>query len=391
MAKEDHQLIGKAILILSALLFFVVLIMTLLTMLSYSESDPFVGAENESDSPEKRSTGFRRPLLNENEHNLIRDDKNLTDFLATLNGLLIRESQSNVDQPNRKEFNSTYSPSNSSIFGGKLSGSFSESPPESLSKSPSDSLSLNLEQDWQKNSLNLSDALAQRLRRVQPEGDYVTVDGVPVDYEVVDSKNYQAPKRQAEESTYSDAGGYYDKYYGPYPNNGKDENTVEVYHDQSSADYPDGGQVQYYLIRKEHNQINLASQHEVRGLNELINRALAKQNYQPVKYPPVHVNIPAPYQPKSPPPHQPNIFVFPSNSQPATIIQPSNIVQQQPSQYPATKNHHYYLPHQENFWGWGWSHYPLKKLTLKQKVQINVCQRMMKKVYPVKMPWPIYR
>ena len=374
MEKESHQLIGKTILILNALLFSVVLIMTLLTMLSYSEPNQFVGAANESfsDDPEKRSTGgFRRPLLNENEHNLIKEDKNLSDFLATLTGLLIKESQQNVDQVNRKEFNLTHSPSNSTSFSGRA---FSEA--------------LNLEQDWQKNSLD--DALAQRLSRVQPEGDYVTVDGVPVDYEVVDSKNYRLPKRQVEDSTYSDSG-----YYDQYLNNGKSENTVEVYHDQRSADYQDGGQVQYYLIRKEHNQINLASQHEVRGLNELINRALAKQDHQP-KYPPVHVNIPPLHRPNSPPPHQPNIFVFPSSGQPATIIQPSNIVQQQPSHHPPTRNHHY-PPYGENFLGWSPPHPPLpplpplKKLTLKQKVKFNVCERMLRRVYPPRMHLPFYR
>ena len=354
MEKESHQLIGKTILILSALLFSVVLIMTLLTLLSYGENslEPSQsGDANESrnestDSPEKRSlSGFR--LLNEN--NLMKEDKKLNDFLDSLNSLLVQES--NIDHPG--EPNSSDSPSNQS----------SQS---------------NLDQDWQRNSLNVGDMLA--LRRTQPEGDYETM---PADY-AVDPKSYRLPTRQGEDNIYSDLG-----YYDQYLNDGKTENNVEIY-DNQNANYPDstysGGQVQYYLIRKEHNQVNLASQHEVRGLNELINSALSKQNsryHPPIQYPPVHVKSS---------PSQPNIFVFPSSGQPATIIQPSNIVQQQPSaQYPQPVRDYY--PHTENFWGWAWPKKPFKKLTMKQKFKINMCDRMMRKVspYQLRMPLPFYR
>lgn len=404
MEKESHQLIGKTILGLSAILFTVVLIMTLLTLLSYGERS--IETNQSADDANKsvagevpHSTGgFRRPLLYEKEYNLMKEDKNLNAFLGSLNSLLIKESQPKVDHLSANEATN------------------SSSTPMQSSK---DEESLNLEQGWQKNSLNVGNALA--LHRVQ-EGDYESIGQVPVDYEKVreavnDPKNYQLSKRQG--VTYSD-GGYYDQYL----NDEKDENTFEIYDSQNggyqgysnapdysntqgysngqeysnSQDYRDGGdqvqhEVQYYLLRKEHNQVNLASQHEVRGLNELINNALSKQSYP--NHPPVYVKSPpsAPHQPSS------NIFVFPSSSQPATIIQPSNIVQQQQPasrehpRLPARDHHHYYPPHGENFWGWHWPKKPFKKLSMKQKVKINVCERMMRKMspYPLRMVLPFYR
>lgn len=364
--KKTHQLIAKNILVISALLFSVVLILTILTQLSYNESSlnqPNLSAFNVSATWQdelKNDEIWNKFNITPNSADdgssvIKEEDNNLKEFLALLNSSLVQETRSNDQDSFVNDFAS---------FG-------------------NNSTDLELEQDWQKNSaLKIGDAIAQRLNRLAPEDDEMvrTVTNYQgYVYKDSDLKNYRLPVEETagEENsrTYSDDDDYTKDYYDKLSKE-KSDDTVDAQQDDKSnpSDYTDNGEVKYYLIRKEQNRINLASSNEVKGLNELISNALASQK-QANKYQTLQINL-------SPPNQQ-------------SIHPGANMMPSLPPNFIPTIRDNYQSGELNTYEHWGWTNkqIPFSQLSLKQKMRIKRCEKMLKKVHihPSPMLLPVYR
>ena len=312
--QNHHQLIGKSVFFVCTFLFSSVLVFTILILLTYNDQAFNLSeSANETTNNEIKNLENLLPNLAEDELKAIKDDKNLKEFLDTLNSLIVQESQ----RKNQRKVDKTAANN-----------------------------SLKLEQDWQlKNSLG-DDVFAQRLSRIVPAEDDNYEARSPIKYPKVYRDDESATATKNYVQTYSDDD-YYDKL--------NDKETIDVY-DKTKAEEEDisSDEVRYYLIRKQHNHINLASQHEIKGLNQLIINALSQDHL--TKYQSAH---------------QPNIHQH----------------HHQHHQQPPVNNliHHGYHSHEN--WASPWNHHwprarpiPYSQLTLKQRVKINLCERMLRKV-----------